>query len=457
MTIDVAELIFKDRDEFKRELVADKVIQLLTSDIEITPMVIDGSWGTGKTEFCHKLINKLKITEPDINVLYIDAFQADHADNPLMTILAAVMNLLPEGEKKKNLLKKAIPVVRYGLATAGKAIAGHILKQNADVIADGFTEHLEDAADKAIDASVKSLLKNHEKSEENLKALQETMADIAKDSAIIIFIDELDRCRPDYSVQMLEVIKHTFNVDNVTFVLVMNTQQLKAAINHRYGLQVDAQRYLDKFLKFTFQLPNKIPNTYAHQTEDNLAAIEHLSNLITQSSILKNSCLTNNGQVSLSFTKKLTEINRLSLREVETFVRHLEVYQSLSQGKGLTNNLYHGYQLLRIFGVFVACFSTDIKDSINTNRVDGQKITELLGFYKSQEQLLELAFSSRVDAIAFMLAKESHINGTHNNLNKDLLNRWAEHEVHYFGHMNLRTKNKFDILREVIDTLDLAN
>src|SRR5690554_6113678 len=85
------------RDEFHREQIADKVIRLLVSDIEISPMVIDGQWGTGKTEFCHKLINKFRDCHPNYRLLYVDAFQADHADNPLMTILAEVLKLLPEG------------------------------------------------------------------------------------------------------------------------------------------------------------------------------------------------------------------------------------------------------------------------------------------------------------------------------------------------------------------------
>lgn len=71
----------------------------------------------------------------------------------------------------------------------------------------------------------------------------------------MLFVDELDRCRPDFAVNMLEIIKHTFNVKGVQFVLVTNTQQLRSSINHCYGETVDAQRYLDKFLKYSFSLP----------------------------------------------------------------------------------------------------------------------------------------------------------------------------------------------------------
>ena len=104
---------------------------------------------------------------------------------------------------------------------------------------------------------------------------------MAEDKPIILFIDELDRCRPDYAVDMLEVIKHVFDIENVKVVLVTNTKQLRAAINHRYGVEVDAQKYLDKFLKYSFALPEKV----VAQTEQYRVwvSIHHFKQLIKRS------------------------------------------------------------------------------------------------------------------------------------------------------------------------------
>lgn len=59
MTKNIQDITFTDRDEFQRKAVAEKVSRLLNSDIDVSPMIVDGSWGTGKTEFCHKLINMM--------------------------------------------------------------------------------------------------------------------------------------------------------------------------------------------------------------------------------------------------------------------------------------------------------------------------------------------------------------------------------------------------------------
>jgi predicted KAP-like P-loop ATPase len=72
MVTDASTLKFHGRDEFRRELVAGKVIKLLISDIDASPLVIDGDWGTGKTEFCPKLINKSRESHEGYRLLYVD-------------------------------------------------------------------------------------------------------------------------------------------------------------------------------------------------------------------------------------------------------------------------------------------------------------------------------------------------------------------------------------------------
>jgi hypothetical protein len=72
---------------------------------------------------------------------------------------------------------------------------------------------------------------------------------------IVIFIDELDRCKPDFAVRLIERIKHFFDVPNIVFVLLINSKQLESAIKGVYGINTNASEYLGKFINFTFQLP----------------------------------------------------------------------------------------------------------------------------------------------------------------------------------------------------------
>lgn len=455
---ELSSLTFKGaygRDEFRREQVAEKAIQLLTSAVDVSPMVIDGDWGTGKTEFCHKLINKFKDAHASYRLLYVDSFQADHADNPLVTVLSGVMSLLPEGSAKITLLKKAMPVVRFAATTAGKAVVSHLLQQNADDLAEGLEARMQEAADQAIDASVKALLKDHEEAKKNLQALQVTLENIAKEEPIVIFIDELDRCRPDFAVQMLEVIKHTFNVDGVQFVLVTNKRQLRAAINHRYGHEVDAQRYLDKFLKFSFRLPDFVPGHQGHEDGRVLAAVEHFTQLASKSELLMATDLATSGNGVSEFCKALIRQNDSSLREVETFVRHLEIYQQL--GNGLKKNVIWGYQLLRIFGVFVYCFYPDISRSVENDKADADRLAGIFGITGLPDYTSESFRRSYVQGIAVLLAQASSINSSKYFPAKDQIEAvkyWDEDRLSYFrggyggpSHMHMPVKEAIRCLQ----------
>ena len=81
------EKTFATHDEFNRKPIAENIIRLLTSPIDLSPMVIDGGWGTGKTEFCQKLV-RLMQQHPNFQPVYIDAFRSDHSGEPLLALLA---------------------------------------------------------------------------------------------------------------------------------------------------------------------------------------------------------------------------------------------------------------------------------------------------------------------------------------------------------------------------------
>jgi hypothetical protein len=73
----------------------------------------------------------------------------------------------------------------------------------------------------------------------------------------VVFIDELDRCSPTFAVRLLERAKHFFEVPGIVFVLLLNRDQLEAAIRGLYGAQVNANQYLHKFLTLTLRLPKR--------------------------------------------------------------------------------------------------------------------------------------------------------------------------------------------------------
>ena len=88
------------------------------------------------------------------------------------------------------------------------------------------------------------------------KQLSDFAKTIDQEKQLIVFVDELDRCRPDYAVQMLERIKHFFAIDNIIFVLSIDKKVLCKSIKAVYGgLEIDTEAYLRRFIDLEFDLP----------------------------------------------------------------------------------------------------------------------------------------------------------------------------------------------------------
>lgn len=425
METQALEKTFATHDEFNRKPIAENIIKLLTSPIDLSPMVIDGGWGTGKTEFCQKLV-RLMQQHPNFQPVYIDAFRSDHSGEPLLTLLAEVIKTCtPEdvdgrpSEKRTNLTRKIAKVAGFGIKTIFKAATGHVLKQNTDDLAEelqqlmnddqearGIAETVTDTANTianhTIDVAVEALLKEQIEAEKNLETLKACLKELAADKPIILFIDELDRCRPDYAVDMLEVIKHVFDVENVKVVLVTNTKQLCAAINHRYGVEVDAQKYLDKFLKYSFALPDKVLDQNEVQT---IVAVRYFEPLLKNSRIFNELKELIENEKIKNFICDMIKRTNISLRETERLVRFLEIYHSLSGG--LSNKERWEHILLVITGVFIFCFHPNLIDNINKDYVDAKGFAQLFKIQSFPKRPLNESNINCADVIAIMFIKYS--------------------------------------------------
>lgn len=230
-------------------------------------LALDGVWGSGKSHFlkcwvgAHKLEN-----DGNATTVYIDAFQHDFLEEPLIALTSAISSRLvgnPKSSKAWQVAKTAAaklwrPVARIGLAagTAG-------LSEVAGVIVDAGLAATGAELQKQVDAFWLSEESKSAAMTQFRSALIElTEPDKADDppKKLVVVIDELDRCRPDYALSMLEVVKHFFNVSNVHFVIGVNLTELQNSVRARYGAGVDAQVYLEKFINFSINLPDIVSN-----------------------------------------------------------------------------------------------------------------------------------------------------------------------------------------------------
>jgi len=140
------------------------------------------------------------------------------------------------------------------------------------------------------------------------------------DKPLVIIIDELDRCKPTFVVEMLEKIKHLFSVKNVVFVLVMNKNQLEESIRNIYGQNIDAHTYLQKFIHLEAKLPKRIDDRYANDLRKYINRLIQLHELQTWG----------DERNIVDYLEAIANHFDLSLRQLEKVFTNLTVFYGAS-------------------------------------------------------------------------------------------------------------------------------
>ena len=232
-------------------------IRLLTSLVASTrqPFVlsIEAPWGFGKTTFIK--LWKMHLESQNHVCLYFNAWENDFVDDPLIAFLGEMHRALDEDFKKlqetnsirKNwenvkrigggVLRKTLPLA-IQIATHG-LLSQKFVKEASEALADS-DEKLAEFASKLAEERLEKYQSEKEGIKEFRKCLETLAAELAnagkKKPPLIFFVDELDRCRPDFAVALLERIKHLFNVKNVVFVLSIDRLQLNQSVKTLYGI-----------------------------------------------------------------------------------------------------------------------------------------------------------------------------------------------------------------------------
>ena len=231
-------------DVLDREKIAERLTNLIRTQSVPFVVSVHGAWGTGKTFMLKRWQKELE--GKGFQAIYFNAWDDDFCDDPLTAIIGQLSDYFKDSDSKfKDIAKKIKTranslIRRSSVGVSLGLISMTIPLENGQDERDFLQEYLE-----------------RRKSKDTLKGhLENLSAEVAKETGhpLVFIIDELDRCRPTFAIELLERVKHVFDVTGLVFVFGINHDELCKSLKSVYG-EINADIYLRRFFDMEFTLP----------------------------------------------------------------------------------------------------------------------------------------------------------------------------------------------------------
>lgn len=355
---------FSNKDIFNRKKFGERLANLFENSQEDMVVALDAQWGEGKSTFIKMWQGYVENhREKKFKTIYFDAFANDYQKDPFLALTAEMYDLLKdEGEeKKKEFRQKAGDTVksmaRGALKIGVRVATGGILNGS---IVDSVEQDISNLVAEQVDDVISDRLQNSKEDKSVLKHFKEYLQEIAEEQGdgnpIIFIIDELDRCRPDFALELVEQIKHIFSVQGITFLLVLNRKQLEASVKARYGNDIDASLYLQKFVTLWLSLPRS-----SQQYDDNGEKyLKHaLGSMLIEDEQFQNTELR-------ELLIDIVKYKKLSYREIERILSHVAILHNMSSEQGFKAI----YQIAMAFICYLKVVKPTVFEKISNKNIN---------------------------------------------------------------------------------------
>lgn len=265
------------RDHWENDLLDYRAVGQTFSNViaffdEAKVISIEAGFGRGKTFFRKAWAEDLR--QRGEVVIEIDAQQSDHSGDPVVSFIGALIGALPEKEKdiRQDAYEKGKKIAGLAARTVIRVAARHAAEDIIETMAERAADKVDglDGLENAVreignDMSklAGSLIAGQMAAEQvrkkelpaQLNALHKALTTERGTKRVVIIIDELDRCHPEYAIALLEAMKLVFDHPGFVFCLMINAEYLEKLAEHRFGTFTEGEKYLDKFVDLRLQLP----------------------------------------------------------------------------------------------------------------------------------------------------------------------------------------------------------
>lgn len=321
---------------------------------------IEGEWGCGKSWLINKLASELyDMQDIDIAggkycVLKFNPWEYDYYDEPLLSLILSLKNqvnaensIFRVNEEHKKMFTDSMKILANELVYPILDIISFVTVNPSFSIFGRLFIYKTNKYKKELDKreneekNQKKYLNPYIDLEELMKKIVIGLKKITKDKTIILLVDELDRCLPNYSIKVLERMHHlTQNVNNLQIIYTINRNQVNETIKKVYGSEIEPKEYLKKFISFSIKLlPGNLNQNFINQNKSIFENFDFI--------------FTDNFDIEIAFRFILPNIN---MRERENILEKIKLVNSILNEKDEMLD----YSILYAELLLVYCFYFEI-------------------------------------------------------------------------------------------------
>lgn len=291
------------RDPLGFDDFVNSLVDITINSKESAPFTIgiQGDWGTGKTTVMKRMQRKLE--DSDCLTIWFDPWKYTEKEEVWRGLIKTVFDKFPPNiinkiiENKKEIFIKSMDKITEILG-AGKLISEmeSIFKLDTK-----FINEFEDIMESLIFEYLK-------KEEKNL---------------LVIFVDDLDRCKPECAIKILEAIKLYLCVSNCIFVIGFDRDVIDKGIEIIYGKdsKVSGTEYIKKIIQLPFRVPKPGEKEIKNYTE---ICIEELG---------AKEIFSENGEIKSEYIDTIVQGTNSNPREIKRFLNPFVLLHNVKKDK----------------------------------------------------------------------------------------------------------------------------
>ena len=249
-----------DRQKFVEHLL-ELLETLVSSDTSCT-LALNGKWGSGKSFVLAMLERQLRVYQDGGKyiVFHYNCWQYDYYEEPLIAIIAAMVDDIDSqidffSQANKEKLSQGLAAVRPILKKIAVSFVENKIGVDLSPVSDMYGEMKNQYSEASQKAEDEHKYDTYYAFKQVLDKVKGQLRELAETHTLVIVVDELDRCLPDYAIKILERLHHLFaDVNGTILILGIDRPQLDRTIKQIFGENVDTATYLKKFINLEIYL-----------------------------------------------------------------------------------------------------------------------------------------------------------------------------------------------------------